>query len=632
MQKPSWRERLNYKFDNFMDKGTLALIAGLGVLSLVVILVAGTILYLARIRPEGEAELSFADAVWGSLMRTLDPGTMGGDSGWSFRLVAFAVTLGGIFIISALIGVLTGGLDERMQQLRKGRSRVLESGHTVILGWSPQIFPIIKELVVANANQPRSCIVILGNKDKLEMEEEIRNEVGPTGKTRVVCRSGDPISMLDVEKVSPQTSRAILILAPSKPNPDADVIKTLLAITNSPTRRSEPYHIVAELTDPKNLDVARIVGRHEVELVVVGEIVARIIAQTCRLSGLSVVYTELLDFAGDEIYFKREPALVGTTFGQALLAYEDSCVIGLARGDGQVLLNPSMDTRIEASDQIIVISRDDDTIHLSSLTAYDIDEAVICERPASLPEPEHILLLGWNHRAANVIRELDHYVATGSELTIVARTPQVAQVPEPLRSTLQHLAVSSQEGDTTDRRTLEALLPRAFDHIIVLSYSDELEVQEADALTLMSLLQLRDIAQRNGYDLSIVSEMLDLRNRELAEITKADDFVVSDALVSLMLAQVAENKHLNAVFADLFDPEGSEVYLKPAADYVQLGAPVNFYTVVEAARRRNEVAIGYREKAKASNAEQQYGVTLNPHKSGQITFDAKDRIVVLAEN
>ena len=50
--------------------------------------------------------------------------------------------------------------------------------------------------------------------------------------------------------------------------------------------------------------------------------------------------------------------------------------------------------------------------------------------------------------------------------------------------------------------------------------------------------------------------MLDLRNRELAEVTQADDFIVSDQLISLMLAQVAENKHLNAVFADLFDPRG----------------------------------------------------------------------------
>jgi Trk K+ transport system NAD-binding subunit len=437
--------------------------------------------------------------------------------------------------------------------------------------------------------------------------------------------------MLDVEKVSPQTSRAILILAPSKPNADADVIKTLLAITNSPKRRSEPYHIVAELSDPKNLDVARIVGKDEAELILVGEIVARIIAQTCRLSGLSVVYTELLDFAGDEIYFKEEPALVGTAFCQALLAYEDSCVIGLARSGGQVLLNPPMETRIEPGDQIIAISADDDTIHLSGLATYGFDEAAICDRPATLPEPERILLLGWNHQAANVVRELDNYVAPGSELRVVATTPLAAESLDLLRDTLEHLAVSSQEGDTTDRQTLEGLSLQTYHHIIVLSYSDELDVQEADALTLMCLLQLRDFSQRNDYDLSIVSEMLDLRNRELAEITQADDFIVSDALVSLMLAQVAENKQLNAVFTDLFDPEGSEVYLKPAGDYVQLGVPVNFYTVVEAARRRNEVAIGYREKAKSNRADQQYGVTLNPSKSRLITFDAKDSIVVLAE-
>ena len=388
---------------------------------------------------------------------------------------------------------------------------------------------------------------------------------------------------------------------------------------------------MAELSDPKNLDVARIVGKDEAELILVGEIVARIIAQTCRLSGLSVVYTELLDFAGDEIYFKEEPSLAGTTFGQALLAYEDSCVIGLARGGGQVLLNPPMETRIESSDQIIAISKDDDTIHLSGLSTYNINEAAICDRPATLPEPERILLLGWNHQAANVVRELDNYVAPGSELKVVATTPRAAESLDLLRGSLKHLAVSAQEGDTTDRQVLENLSLQTYNHLIVLSYSDELDVQEADALTLMCLLQLRDYSERNAHDLSIVSEMLDLRNRELAEITQADDFIVSDALVSLMLAQVAENKQLNAVFTDLFDPEGSEVYLKPAGDYVQLGVPVNFYTVVEAARRRNEVAIGYREKAKSNSAEQQYGVTLNPAKSQQITFDAKDRIVVLAE-
>src|SRR5512136_2820034 len=105
-------------------------------------------------------------------MRTFDAGTMGGDTGWGFRLVMLGVTIGGVFVISTLIGVLTAGVEGKLEELRKGRSRVIESGHTAILGWSEQIFTIISELAVANENQPRSCLVILADRDKVEMEEE----------------------------------------------------------------------------------------------------------------------------------------------------------------------------------------------------------------------------------------------------------------------------------------------------------------------------------------------------------------------------------------------------------------------------------------------------------------------------
>jgi len=125
--------------------------------------------------------------------------------------------------------------------------------------------------------------------------------------------------------------------------------------------------------------------------------------------------------------------------------------------------------------------------------------------------------------------------------------------------------------------------------------------------------------------------MLDTRNRALAEVTQADDFIVSDKLVSLLLAQVSENKALNAVFTDLFDPDGSEIYLKLASNYVHLGQPMNFYTVVEAARQRNEVAIGYRIDAQSDDASKAYGVVINPNKSDTITFSEWDRIIVLAE-
>jgi hypothetical protein len=169
-----------------------------------------------------------------------------------------------------------------------------------------------------------------------------------------------------------------------------------------------------------------------------------------------------------------------------------------------------------------------------------------------------------------------------------------------------------------------------YDHVIVLAYS-HLDVQDADAITLVTLLHLRDIAEKDETPFSIISEMLDLRNRELAEAAKVDDFIVSEHLISLMLAQLSENAELKDVFTDLFDPEGSEVYLKPIGEYVATGEPVTYYTVVEAAKRRGETAIGYRIMSESHDAEKSYGVRTNPKKSEKVTFKAEDKLIVISE-
>ncbi len=627
MTEPSLLDRLRYRFDNFMSRGTIALIAGLFVISVAIITLAAAVLTFSGISPDG-SRIGFGEGVWTSLMRTLDAGTMGGDAGWSFRIVMLLVTLGGIFVISALIGVLNSGLEARLGELRKGRSRVIESGHTVILGWSQQVFPIISELALANANQRRSCIVILGDKDRVEMEAAIRDNAGQTGRTRIVCRSGSPIALSDLDIVSLHTARSIIVLSPEGDEPDTSAIKTILAITNHPRRKAEAYHIVAEITDPKNVEAARMVGKHEVELVLTGNLVSRIIAQTCRQSGLSVVYTELLDFGGDEIYFKAEPALAGKTYGEALFAYEDSAVIGLRTAQG-TRLNPPMDTRIGEGDLIIAVSEDDDTVRVSGPGEAAVTRASIQLRRPTRGTPERTLILGWNWRAPTIIRELDRYVAPGSSVLVVSESAGGADGGAGGQASNQ--TVDYQAGDTTARATLEALRIETYKHVIVLAY-DHLEAQHADARTLVTLLHLREIADRFGHPFSIVSEMLDVRNRALAEVTKADDFIVSDKLVSLMLAQISENKELNAVFTDIFDPDGSEIYLKLAANYVKIGEPVNFYTVVEAARGRGETAIGYRVTAQAGDAAAAYGVVVNPDKSRSVTFAEWDRIIVLAED
>ncbi|MGH2346209.1 MAG: CASTOR/POLLUX-related putative ion channel, partial [Chloroflexota bacterium] len=365
------------------------------------------------------------------------------------------------------------------------------------------------------------------------------------------------------------------------------------------------------------LEVAHLVGRAEARLVALDDMTARIIVQTCRQSGLSVVYTELLDFDGDEIYFQPEPGLAGRTFGEALLAYEDSAVIGLRFAAGGVALNPPMETIIAAGDAVIALSQDDHTVRLSAHAA-PIDECAIREAPMPAHRPEYTLILGWNRSGGKVIEELDKYVASGSRVTVVAAGLGVEESVQASGHGLRNQALTFREADTTSRAMLDELEIIGYDHVITLSYADTLDLQAADARTLISLLHLRDILERAGRRIPIVSEMLDLRNRELAQVTQADDFLVSNQLVSLLLSQIAENRELLPVFNDLFDADGSELYLKPAAHYIELGRPVSFYTVVEAARRRGHAAVGYRIAAGAADSAARYGVRLNPPKSEPI--------------
>jgi voltage-gated potassium channel Kch len=626
MPKVGFGRRFRYWVDNMTSRGTEAMIVMLFFMTLILIVSVALFVTLSGTDP---GERGFVEVAWAGLMRTLDAGTMGGDEGSPVFLIAMLViTIGGIFVVGTLIGIITNGIDAKMEKLRKGRSFVAETDHTIILGWSPQIFTVISELVEANASRRHACIAVLAEHDKVEMDDEIRSRIPNLKTTRVVCRTGSPLDLVDLEIVNHHEARSIIILSPSTGDPDSCVIKTVLALVNNPARRQAPYHIVGTLRDPDNLAVAEMVGGDEVQLILAGDLIARISAQTCRQSGLAMVYTELLDYGGAEIYFKAEPSLAGRTYRDVLHAYEDSSLIGLRREDGSVQLNPPADTVLQTDDLIIAISEDDDTIVLSTGAAPVIREEVIISAPRE-ETTERTLILGWNLRVPIVIRELDGYVRTGSSLKVVAETG-IMDVSQLHLGAYRNMTVEAQEGCTTDRELLDSLDIGSYHHVIVQSYSEHMDTEEADARTLITLLHLRNIRDLGGFGYSIVTEMLDDRNRQLAEVTNTDDFIVSDKLVSLMLTQVSENRELKEVFRDLFDPEGSEVYLRPAEMYVKTGVKMSFHTVVASAARMGETAIGYRLVGRSDGTPDR--ILVNPVKSAQVEFLPGDRVIVLAED
>ncbi|MFF3671142.1 CASTOR/POLLUX-related putative ion channel [Microtetraspora malaysiensis] len=620
----SLRTRVRYWFDGTMDRGTPALIGWLGLASVALIAVV-TVLIVVFTDADAEDNNGWIGVAWMSLLRTLDPGTMGGDTGSPVFLgLMLAVTVGGIFIVSALIGVLTTGLDARIAELRKGRSQLVEHGHTIILGWSEQVFTVIGELVTANQSARRSCVVVLADRDKVAMEDQIRMRVPDTGHTRVICRSGNPLKKADLELVSPDTAKSIMVMPPQVEDADIDVIKVLLLLNNRPWRGAHP-HIVAAVQDSENLAAARLAAGESALVIDADDITVRMVVQSHRQAGLSTVCTDLLNFAGNEIYFRPEPALVGSKYGEVLNAYELGVPIGVHKAGGPVMVNPPPETPIEAGDSMIVVAEDDLLIRLAG-RPFPIIEDVITTAPEREPVPDRTLLIGWNARATKIIDLLDRLAPPGSVVDVAAPHRPVHAV----ESERQNLVVGYKMCEPTSRRSLEALDLGSYQHIVVLS-NDGVDPDRADDRTLVTLLHLRDIEVRLGDPYSIVTEMNDDNNREIAQVTKADDFIVSSKLICLLLTQLAENRDLYAVFADLFDPAGSEVYLKPAVDYVRPGAEANFATVIESARRRGEVAIGYR-RGRLSDEPPAYGVTLNPPKGVPLVLGEGDHVIVVAED
>ena len=631
MAPSSLLERIRYLFDNTLSKGPLGLLFWLALFVSIVILSVSIFVWTMGV----SSKSSILEQAYIYMISSFGAADADTDGTWLFRFASLFVMFSGIFVMGTLISILTTTIDGKINQLRRGRSRIIESDHTVILGWSEEILVLIKELVIANDNHPNSCITILADADKIEMEDKIRAVLDAQCKTRIVCRSGDPALILDLDLISVNTAKSIVILGSADDTSGLTIMKTILAIVNNPNRRIEPYHIVTAVDNPKVIDSIKLISKNEVEIINKGEFISKIEAQTLLQAGLSSVITDLLDFEGDEIYFQKQPELTGKSYKEIALTYDTSAVIGFITNKGDILLNPAPDTKLGTNDQIIAISNDDDTIIMSDKKNSTIAEDVISHEALKAPKPINILMLGWNHNSLALIQHLSDSTPADSKIVVAANCAdsklQVEKFTALTNLTLEHIEI-----DPTERSQLEGLTYNSVDHVAILpcynviGNNKPLTLSQLDANTLITLLNIQHIRQKNDYPLTITSEILDLKNRILVNSEDNDDFVVSDHLISLALAQVSENKALGPVFDTLFNPYNSEIYLKPITNYVKIGQPINFLTVVAAGLQQNETVIGYR--LNSENIDIENNTVLNPDKQSVLDFSAKDEIIVLAEN
>ncbi|MDP8908767.1 MAG: potassium transporter TrkA [Chloroflexota bacterium] len=627
--KPTRRMRVRYAFDRVMARGPVAIIGLLALIVVAVVVVFTAIHAIFGLSGETTVTTAYEFFLQTMLVNLAY-------SAFGSAVIYASVSLVGLMIFGAFLGAVVTGMNSRLDRLRQGRSVVLERDHTLILGWSPRVFRILSELSVANESRRRPSVVILAQQPKPQMEDAIRERVPDMRNTRVVCRTGNPVVWADLELVNHRQARSVIVLGRdgdgdgvADKDSDADVIKTLLALTHDGVDDSADRHIVAEVQHVATQQAAGLIDEQAIVLINKPETIGRLIVQTSRQAGAAAVYLELLDFASSEIYMRRDDSLTGLTYLDAMLGYEQCTVIGLMHASGQIVLNPSADTVLQADDSVIAIAEDDSVLDRAVYARAQTEPDQIAIRAGAPPTPDSTLILGYNQRTPLVISELAAYAEPGARAVLVTDVPVEESALSINGKAAANLTVEHHTANTNDRAVLDRLDVLSYDRVIVMSYADHLPAKRAGGRLLLTLLHLRDIASHSGSSMAIVSEILDVEDIDLVRDAGVNDIVVSDEVLSLMLTQIAENRHLADVYRHLFQAEGAELYLRPVEVYVTAAQPVSFATLIEAASRRGETAIGYSTASK--HGRDPFAIHVNPVKTRVFDANAGDRLIVLAE-
>ncbi|XP_020531991.1 ion channel CASTOR isoform X3 [Amborella trichopoda] len=653
LEEVSLSKQLAYHIDVALSVHPYAKPLALLVATLLLICLGGLALF-------GVTDDNLWDCLWLSWTYVADSGNHTSSVGFGPKFVSISISFGGMLIFAMMLGLVSDSISEKFDSLRKGRSEVIEKNHTLILGWSDKLGSLLNQLAIANESLGGGMVVVLAERDKEEMELDIAKMEFDFKGTSVICRSGSPLIIADLKKVSVSKARAIVVLAEdgNADQSDARALRTVLSLTG--VKDGLRGHIVVELSDLDNELLVKLVGGDLVETVVAHDVIGRLMIQCARQPGLAQIWEDILGFENCEFYIKRWPQLVGMQFDDVLISFPDAipCGIKVASNGGKIFLNPYDGYVLQEGDEVLVIAEDDDTY--APTTLPQVWRGSLPKDFSAPKLPERILYCGWRRDMEDMIMVLDAFLAPGSELWMFNDVPEKEREKKLIDggldiNRLENISLVHREGNAVIRRHLESLPLETFDSILILAdESVEDSAIQADSRSLATLLLIRDIQARRlpfresmpthansrgshfqsswigemqqASDNSvIISEILDPRTKNLLCMSRISDYVLSNELVSMALAMVAEDRQVNKVLEELFAEEGNEMQLRHADLYVREEEELSFYEIMLRARQRKEIVIGYR-LASAERA------IINPtSKEVRRRWSGKDVFVVIAE-
>ena len=545
------KNRFKYWFDNRMTKGSLGFIRVLIIASVLLALFIGGLIILFGFNEEGEV----GSVLWDSIATVINawmPYFSDGSPGYLILMSVIAIA--GVLFTSVLIGIITSAIEEKIDNLKRGNSLVLEKDHIVVLGFYPGEYTLLNQLILAAAGKP-GCVVVAEDMDQEEMEQAIAENLDIPKNFRIVCRTADITNPSSLEKCSVETCRTVIV----SPTEDTRTIKTVLAVSSLLDEKGVPeISVNAIISKNEYRFPPSIAEANNITTLQTNSILAKMVAHSCTHTGLSATFREIFNFEGSEFYLTKLEGIEGLTFEELVLRTDNAIPVGVYRG-GKALLNPEPGLKLCVDDRILVFSEESDSARLTEapIEAGGGPDVIVPE----VEESTDTVIIGHNETLPTILFELPENV---SHVYLVDQ-----RTTEQERGVLERIAekrgitLTYYEGDPRAEQVLLELANMA-GHIVILSDHDR-DDEEADMEAMFLLLNLRDIRKRYGLEFNITVEMQKEHNQKLVGRGDHTDFLVSSSMSSLILAQLAESPELIDVFREILSNAGNELYLKPVS-------------------------------------------------------------------
>ncbi|GAX83351.1 hypothetical protein CEUSTIGMA_g10776.t1 [Chlamydomonas eustigma] len=450
-------------------------------------------------------------------------------------LVINAAYFAGLFTFAVFLGLVSDEVKRSFRSIREGNYPVRLVGHTLILNWSADAVPLLRQLALGKKYSEEAFfqkpVVVLSENEKYLIDEEISKRMKEP--LEIYTRTGNPANPMDLDIVGAKHADTVVVLHPQSKSSwhaaEASKAATAMAlgITGSTRCQNVIFQVVSSmkpeidclksLTDGQSLSQSGSASGSSGngpsrQVLNLSSMPDRNFMDgfTCHASvqpGILRVWMKILQH-GPSSAKLRVLALPswcqsgGHSFRDVRRSFLDCVVIGFLRAE-QINLSPDDSQMLQHGDKLVVLSYvKDPKSRPGTQGLFQVAgeaAALRLDKPNSFNiAPRKIIVAGWKRsRLQDMIKSFADATPENSHVTFIVRHLPEEPSPPSRWGTCKFSYVQSEHP--TSMKALNDAGIKTADTVVLTGLADEtLPSVEADAIVLSSILQVQSAVSASG--------------------------------------------------------------------------------------------------------------------------------------